>query len=298
MYFPFFLARGEEVEAILATICNYPDNKVIPILQPYTTDEDDTYSYARLVKVVNALVKNQKNFILIVQNEEDLNLLKKTLDNGEFDKYCIYGFYNTNENFRNVSQGKQIAILHEGEILDILDNDNIRYHIFLPTTVSNILYYISKYSKEKIVVIEDGFNKQVTNQLYPSLDIFKSRLCLEYKKMGIVGFGDYTVIGQDSTPGGGGNMNYITHVIHLTTENSQRLEVRHYLTTPIEEPNSAERSRKTLEKAYIEKDKFMFTSGIKMLEDKYHAGTTSLGTYKRIGMLNHIDVIYNILNRS
>lgn len=41
MYFPYLLARGEEVEAVLATVCTYTDNLVIPILEPFNNNEED-----------------------------------------------------------------------------------------------------------------------------------------------------------------------------------------------------------------------------------------------------------------
>jgi hypothetical protein len=153
MYFPYLLIRTEEVEAIISSVCTLGDNKVIPILVPYSEDEDELYSYGKLCKVIENLVKSQKHFILLIDHENDLAFLRAKFP--DLDSYCIHGYESHNGNYLSVNNGVKLAIIHSDQNHQVKDNPNILYHIFMPS-VLRFGTYINKYSKDKAIFKSPG----------------------------------------------------------------------------------------------------------------------------------------------
>jgi hypothetical protein len=293
MYFPYLVVRGEECEAIISTICVYSDNKIIPILEPHhTDDEEDLFFYKSLKKTIKHLLQNKKRFILLVNDEKDVISLKGSFKN--FNDYCILGFENDNPNLKRLSKS-QIAVIHRKQNNLFKDQDNILFHIFMPS-VLRFQTYVSQFDSRKTVLIEDGFICHQPNSEFPPYEDFNSELCFTYKSKNILGFGDFTILPEGYEPCSGAQANFITHVIHLTQKhpNLNKLVVYHFLITPSMEPDNRRRSEATVALAYNNRHLFMRTIGIKMLEDKYPS-YTSLGMYKRIGIAHHIDLIHSVI---
>lgn len=300
MYFPYLKARSEEANALVKTLCeqNSCDN-VIPIIQPCDPEEEEFFPGFR--KIVSNLIEHKKKFICLVGNESDLDRIKVEYPEGVFDEYCVYGFTNffpLDYNFKNG------AVIHE-EAIEVADNSEIIYHVFMPSVLQSDIFYSQNYPKEKAVYISDAFKKYSTNAEYPPVDTFNnSQLCYRYKEIGIAGFGDFTIMEGEAQVGGGGNQNTITHIIHLTNEGTSNagnpiIEANHFLTTPVQEPDIASRSIKTLNKAYEKRMDFCRTKGIEIIEDYCQENrSTSLGMYKRIGMMHHICLMDEIIKNN
>lgn len=294
MYFPYLLARGEEVEAVLATVCTYTDNLVIPILEPFNNnEEDELYSYPKLIKAVRELLNNRKRFVLVITDPSDLDQLRNEF--GNLDDYCIHGYDSLNPNLNN--DDREIAIIHRSQDRFIEDRDNIRYNIFMPS-VLRFATYLNRYDQAKKVLIEDGFIRHRPNSDYPPVEDFNSELCFTYRDQHILGFGDFTVLSEGDEPSSGGRAGDITHVIHLSlntqVEGLDRIRVYHYLTTPNEEPDTRNRSVRTVQRAYDDRNRFPHTIGINLIEQKINQ-STSLGMYKRIGIAHHIELMHTLL---
>lgn len=296
MYFPYLRARKEEVEAIVTTLCREGCDNVIPILYPSTDDEEELYTHATLKKAIINLVQNNRKFICVISEVNDLAYLKQEICSDKFDECCIYGFYNSFPLIKNFKYG---AVLHN-EVNSIIDSSSIDLHIFMPDILQKDIFFSNKFPKEKSVYITDSFDKKDKNSSYGTEDLFKnSSLCYNYKNYGLAGFGDFTILEKDYIVPSGGNPTNTTHVLHLTKEcakNCTNLYVRHFLTTPVEKVDISERSKSTIKKAYNNKDEFLRTKGIEMIENLFGEDrSTSLGMYKRIGIIHHISLINNII---
>lgn len=299
MYFPYLKAKGEEANALVGTLCsgnNY--NNVIPIIEPRDLEEEDFYS--GFIKIVDKLIEQQKKFICLVENEGDLKFLKDAYGERVFDEYCIYGFINF---FPQSHTFKNGAVIHT-EATNTIDDVKINYHIFMPSILQSDIFYTQNYPLEKAVYISDAFYKYPRNSDYPAMDAFNnSQLCYRYQRIGIAGFGDYTIMEGNFSSAGGGNQNTITHIVHLTSEETNNLgnpiiATNHFLTTPIEEPTISLRSMKTLEKTYNGSRNLFQSEGVNKLIEVYNNNrATSLGMYKRIGIMHHISLMNNIVNR-
>ena len=83
----------------------------------------------------------------------------------------------------------------------VFNHTNNAEMILLESTIT-IAQKVSKAFKLPVVVIEDGFAKQIKNADYPSRSDFSSAIG-EYKDAGLSGFGDYTITGSSFSEGGG-----------------------------------------------------------------------------------------------
>jgi len=288
VYFPYLVARGEEVNALIGLNILGPHSKVLPILQAYSDDDDTKYSYTALVKACKHLILKQNMFILIVEIGESIDDLEAIPD---FDTYCIRG-YNRNQ-FDSIvfDSDLRYALLHEYPSTVVCDNSNIDYHIFMPNVI--MFHTVLKmYPLDKVVPIADAFVKHEPNRDYPREDVFNTELPMTYANEGYVGFGDFTVLPYNSSIGGQANANEITHVIHITIfkDEHNMFYVDHYLTTPTEEPDNIRRSIKTIEKVIMNISKYETTTGIARL-GSLSGSSTSLGMYKRLGIMHHIELM-------
>jgi hypothetical protein len=173
----------------------------------------------------------------------------------------------------------------------IADNPNIQFHIFLPPT-PRALDYVELHPKNKRVVIENAFPVQRRNADYPKESFFSS-LYLTHKEH-FIGFGDFTIQIMDYIPSDGADAKTISPAIHLTYIKNKFIFVRHYTTTPTENPNFKNRIIETIDKVLCGKKLFYYSSGIKDLEDK-QGQSTSLAKFKEIGMKHHIDFVSNLI---
>lgn len=302
MYFPYMKAKSEEVSALVKTLCEGPKcENVIPIIESSPGAEEENKTYSGFNKLVSNLIASKRQFICLVREESDLDDLKREYPEEDFYEHCIYGFTNTFPQNYNFKRG---AVIHEEPVM-LNDGSEIEYHIFMPSVLQSDIFYPQKYPKEKQVYISDAFNKYPTNADYPQVDTFNnSQLCYRYKEIGIGGFGDFTILEGNAKSAGGGDQNTVTHIIHLTKEDVSNagnniIVTKHFLTTPIQEPDITSRSIKTLSKAYEKKDEFIPSKGIEILEEYCRSQrSTSLGMYKRIGMSHHICLMNDIIERN
>ncbi len=293
MYFPYLVARGEEANSLKDLTVLGGSSKVIPILQAFSDDDDIKYSYTALMKACRSLIEKKNKFILLVYLDDSLGELESI---SNFNTYCIRGYDYTDYANINFDENLEYALIHHHPITTINDNELVKYHIFMPSTLM-FDTYINSFPNNKIVVLADAFIRHEPNRDYPRIDIFNSELPFTFKSKGYVGFGDFTILPYNSIISGQANANDITHVIHLThIGEDTKLYVDHYLTTPSEEPDNSRRSVKTLNKVKPNISKYTPTCGINKLSTLISTGVaTSLGMYKRIGIMHHIELINSII---
>lgn len=293
MYFPYLKLRQQESLAVRNTVCRYADNKVVPVLEPYCENEAELYNYRYLTSTIEDLISSNKKFILIIDDENNLSVLKSRFIN--FNNYCIRGYYNDNPLVTNYQGTYDVAIIHRDRTIIIQDNNNIKYHIMMPSVLRSPRY-INNYPIEKIVNIENGFIKYSPNYKYPVSGTFDADGVFTFRQDGHAGFGDFTILEEGYDVPSGAQADKVTHVIHLTRKQDavQKLEVYHYLTTPAMEPDNRRRSELTIEKAYNDRHRFLHTLGIQLIIDKYPQAS-SPAYYKRIGIIHHIELMHSLV---
>ena len=294
MYFPILAARGEENKALMQVACISSTSKVIPILIPFHEEEDQMFSYKSLVSITKFLVDKKNKFILLISNEEDIHELRNNVP--DLDSYCIRGFkFKFRDNIKFEESVKYALIHHDQDLSTSFDDRRIEYHVFMPI-VSGLHNYIGMYPIRKRVLIEDGFIKHEPNSQYPPPDHFNSQLWRDSKLSSIAGFGDFTILGKDFIPTQQAKQSTVSHVIHLSCQESGTLHVCHYLTTPTQEIDIKNRSISTIKKAYDDLDRHVNSSAKNLIIKLYNRQMpTSLGMYKRIGIIHHIELICSLI---
>lgn len=291
MYFPYLKIRLYEKSAILNTIMKYEDNKVIPILDPFTNNDIiDFDDFSIGYKLIDFFIESKKKFILIVREQSEIEEISKHIAEGI--QYCIFGIYSSTIEYF-VSKDTKIAILHDSDKYRT-DNINILYHIF--TKEAQFNSFMSNFTKDKKVFLEDAFIACETNRDYPPENMF-SDLYSTYNRE-YVGFGDYLTLDRNFKIPDGANMNYITVALHLTYKpvNSNILKIRHYLTTPEDQIECKNRIKTTLKKAYDDRYMFYNTSGIAIMNELVVENKgTNLAKLKQISLQNHIDLIHSLI---
>lgn len=285
MYFPLLTARGVEKNVIVNSIAGQRFKNVIPVITPYIGLGESICNNANYISTVKSLIESEMSFISICKPSEVEEL---KLDIKNFDSFCIYGLF-SNDTYE-LSDKHSFAIIHDYPA-PVVDKQNILFHIFLPKMLASFSY-VEQFPHNKRVAIEDAFPAQNRNADYPIESVYSSLFAI-YKER-FVGFGDYTIQSMDFEPANGSNMTYVSPAIHLTYVRNNTIFVRHYATTPTENPDFSSRVKMTMNKALRDKGTFFYSTGMRDLEAKAATGT-SLAKLKEIGVTHHIEFINSLI---
>ena len=163
--------------------------------------------------------------------------------------------------------------------------------------------------KQGKVIFEDKFNKQDKNADYSkNVDEFFSDDHLFYADEGYVGFGDYSVIGNDYIESGFAPYAVAIHIVYFNTDNE--LRIRHFTSDSNRDISDvAGKFREALAK-YIEWEKEwqddrpdLFVDGspptyaMEVLNNHWANETyPGLPTLKKLSIMHHLELMGNFLN--
>ncbi|OOE34679.1 hypothetical protein BZG04_11140, partial [Salinivibrio kushneri] len=185
------------------------------------------------------------------------------------------------------------------EIKELIDSiENFSFNIFIKEGTGT--RYRKKFSDYSNVLLEDGFNKLERNSDYGGEEFF-SDLVYSYEEDGYFGFGDYSIVGDHFTEGGGQAR---ACAIHITYEEKQREEVwvHHFLSHPRESvEDGATLAAEAIEQLvlYVREawEPESYTEAIKDFFLIYDSGKqTSLAYVKKLSMRHHLELIDRLLD--
>lgn len=168
--------------------------------------------------------------------------------------------------------------------------------VFIDGKVSPSL--IQAFGALKKVIVRDGFISQARNADYPRLDFF-SDLHSTYAGSGYYGFGDFSVIGDEYSPGGGP-----AHAvaIHLTELNVAReIDTNHFISTRTTGTvDTAGKFMEALDKlvAHVRARRRSFTYSQACAEFEAHHTNQhfpGLPTVKRLSIRHHLELMESIV---
>jgi len=230
MYFPYFRGRQYELLALRELAKgNLLGKFVIPVIEP--------------VKMTSTLDSAIKSFndaqlpIALVFNPAVGDL---TNDSNTFESLYVQlnGSYIVPSVLLNKSaESTLMAFFSKGlpadKILTIMDNRDfidtykkLFYKVAPKFTLFPDERQIRRTVNQNKVLFEDKFNKQDRNADYPE-DEFFSEDHLFFKDEGYVGFGDYSIIGDEYLESGFAPYAVAIHIVYLTTDNT--LRIRHFI---------------------------------------------------------------------
>lgn len=242
MYHCYLRGKQFELLAIRNSIRKITEANITSIIEPVRESQRD------ILKCVECLKDNQAEYILIsnptcgelVRNQLALDsLISSVIEIDENVELAYIVDENTTinqvENFINQYKNQKFCILHAGqfsnhlELIDLLSTKiKFNKHIFIEECNSN--GYRNRYSAFTRVLIKDEFNKRIRNADYADhlLESF-SDLFNTFRDMEYQGFGDFSIIGNHFSEGGG---QAITAALHITFNAEEDIFIRHFLSEP------------------------------------------------------------------
>lgn len=317
MYYPYF--RGKQYELLLlkeqAGLFN--EKSITPIIEPVKKN------MASLQRSITELVKNETNFILIVNpslgdfskgaNPDVVSdLVDKLLriDIGSIlnnDKSITLGYLlepksnlSDFKDFLEKYKKYNIALVHNGfpkakQIKELIEGSNIVTNIFLEDTCSKL--YRKKFEDGERVLIRDGFKKK-SNRGYDYMEHF-SDLHVTYDEEKMTGFGDFLIAGSDYSESGGPAYAVAIHMTYIDDEEDNDMFVKHYVSDRNSTPDDpGGKFLEALRKLHndVDEQQIEVTSAVKeymkLYDQEHYPG---LGYAKKLSMLHHIEVIANFI---
>lgn len=314
MYYPYF--RGKQYELILLKdnaefLFN---NNIHPIIEPV---KHDFSALIRSMKVINEkgldctlivnpkageepppisrildeligdVFKDYKNISIgyMLQAKSKISDLVKHLKN-----YPKFSFTLLHHGFSN---GKELATAIESY-------DNIKTHAFIDSSPRKLYQKHFKRDGIKRVLIQNGFNTQKKNSLYPPSEHF-SELHATYDDEGMDGFGDYLIAGDDYTETGGPAYAVTIHITYLDAD--EDMFIYHFISDQKDSPTDP--GGKFLEaltklvKEINKPDSPIFKSKackeyLDLFKKKHYPG---LGYAKKLSMQHHIELIAHYIRQ-
>ncbi|GEN76914.1 sce7725 family protein [Chryseobacterium hagamense] len=300
MYFPFINAKQYDLDALCEIEVKHYDS-FIPVIIPA--------NITSCKRNITKLISKDIYFILVLNYGKkgfpDINQITEHFIDDSLKNYknfsIAYVIQKETEKFEIANYIQSFptlkkSLIHGFEFGDrkLLKNlSNVEYNIFLTDFVNSS--YIEQVSNSNSVLVNDGFLKQSRNVDYPPKNIFKTHL-FDYHSKNAVGFGDFTIIGNNDTTG----FAAFSVALHLTVLNNSSLFIYHFVSD--DKDGQSEIARKyndalTELDDFVNKNKVFITTGIIGFQESYKSGHyPGLGIPKKWSIKNHVEQICNYLS--
>lgn len=175
----------------------------------------------------------------------------------------------------------------------LADFDDQPPHIFFELYCPKL--YRRHFHKNRRVLLRDGFKKR-RNADHPKLEAF-SELHITFEDEGVDGFGDFSIVGDDFTEGGGPAYAVAIHLTYIDEEKDGQMFIRHFVSATRDTPTDpagkfGEALGDLAELANSNQSKFYKTEALSellALHDKGHF--PGLGYVKKLSMKHHIETL-------
>lgn len=151
----------------------------------------------------------------------------------------------------------------------------------------------------KRVLLRDGFERR-RNADHPAVELF-SDLHVTYDEEDMEGFGDFLIVGDDYTEGGGPAYAVAIHLTFVDPDKDEVMYIYHFVSTTKDTPTDpagkfAQALGKLIEKLDSGKSSLFESSAIKEFRDLHKKGHfPGLGYVKKLSMNHHIETLADFL---
>lgn len=303
MYFPYFRGRQYELLALkeLAT-SKLITPSVVPVVEPVKLIPALNNSLAAFEKsslpiglilnpnvgdladeaetinqLLDRLGANAKTIPSVLLNESTEAIMQKLME-------------------KNILEKDILAVLNNRDYLDIycdLFNEDFPKYTLCPydRTIRRSV------SKNK-VLFENRFNKKSRNADYPK-DEFFSDDHLDYMNDGYLGFGDYSIVGDEYIESGFAPYAVAIHIVYFADDNSIR--IKHFISDSNDDISDvAGKFYEAVSKLYSwynNGQERQITTGLQTLLNHYTNRTyPGLPTLKKLSIMHHLELIGKFLD--
>lgn len=313
MYQPYI--RGKQFELIgireLTTPVLLPNkSKVSPIIEPVKDS-------STLKTTIKELANNDINFTVIINPQvgtfkntnEIFSVIREAVGNSK--NYQIGVIFHGNIDHNRVIGILQryndvipaLSIIHNAvfdNVADILklyqEHFTINYNVINLSLTSR--RYFRNFEQNTRIELDDYFNAQTKNSDYLKVDESNfSEEHLYYHVEGFEGFADYLSIGEEYSETG-----FLPYAvaIHLSyaEQGTNRIKVKHFVSDSNDDQSDiAGKFAEALEKLIAWCDQTGYNSVAIPIFREYHTNGhfPGLGTLKKLSLMNHIDLVLNLI---
>ncbi len=312
MYFPYLRSKQYELLALREIVSKWHGSGlVLPIIEPISKTDRDLKLFAkalskagaRYILIENPSVGARKGEQKYIQSLIDSN---KALNSKIGIAYIVLKDTKKSDvaRFSARHSGHKLTLVHRevaDDLVEILKFSAVKDFEYNVVVKGKLISQgqISKFPVGNLVVVQDGFLKKPRNADYPSEEKFES-LYAVYSELGYAGYGDFSIVGNNFSDGGGGKL--YTVAIHLTVDRQKDIYTKHFLS----EKRDYEDKRDTLIKealreavTFIKSNKRLldFSIGCQEFVDIYDSGSsTSLALLKKYSMKHHTELMIELLS--
>lgn len=303
MYFPYFRGRQYELLALkeLAT-SELITSSVVPIVEPVKLIPALNNSLAAFENsnLPIGLILNPNVGDLVDEAETIHQLLDRlganiaTIPSVLLNKSTKATMLKLTEN--GVLETDTLAVLNNRDYLDIyldLFNENLPKY-----TLCQYDRTIRRSISKNKVLFENRFNKKSRNADYPE-DEFYSDDHLDYTADGYLGFGDYSIVGDEYIESGFAPYAVAIHIIYFADDNS--LRIKHFISDSNDDISDvAGKFYEAVSKLYnwyINGQERQITTGLQTLLNHYKNKTyPGLPTLKKLSIMHHLELVGKYLD--
>ncbi len=309
MYHPYFRGKQFELIAIRETAGLMAEAGFVPIIEPVRE------ALKGLERTLQEICRADGEAVVIVNpfhgdHAEDgvsiSSLLKKSFldEKGIVAGILLRSDMNTDEALACYEKHKahNPTFVHAGfteakslaeKLGDILPETR---HVFFEKQCHKLYRKHFKGSGER-VLLRDGFERR-RNADHPTLEMF-SDLHVTYDEEDMDGFGDFLIVGDDYTEGGGPAYAVAIHLTFIDPDKDDVMYVYHFVSTTKDTPTDpggkfAQALDKLVKKLDSGASKLFESSAIKEFRDLHNKGHfPGLGHVKKLSMKHHIETLAN-----
>lgn len=309
MYFPYLRGRQFDLIAIRELLeKDLIDEHIVPIIEPIKLS-------STLISTLTSFVERERE-ILLIQNPCVGNF------DDELEGHDLY------ENYVELLKSPYIVITHflnnssETEIHDIASNidKSIEDLAIIHEEISLLPVYKEIYSEQKpkyniipydqsfrrrlrgqnLICLKDEFKKQKRNTDYSlKVDEFFSEEHLHYSSEGLIGFSDYSVVGNDYSEGGFAPYAIALHIVYFSYDDNddEVLRIRHFVSDSNDDiRDPALKCSQALNKlstwiTTIHKKNVYTYAMEQLLEHFYRGSYPGLPSLKKLSLMHHIQLM-------
>lgn len=310
MYYPYFRGKQFELIAIREMAQLLADNNFIPVIEPVRESlnglkralEAINEAGGKAIVIVNPYYGDHQDNGANISNflEEGFSgsdnisagiLLRNGMSVDDamscFEQHASHNRVLVHAGF---TEPKDLATKFESYMSELTN-------IFIDD-YSKLLYR-KHFGSSKRILIRDGFNRQ-RNADYPEVEMF-SELHATYPELGMEGFGDFLMVGDAYTEGGGPAYAVAIHLTFIDRNKDDVMYIYHFVSDTKDTPTDpagkfGQALGKLIRKLESGNSGLLETNAIKEFKELYEKRHfPGLGYVKKLSMKHHIETLIDYL---
>lgn len=314
MYYPYFRGKQFELITIRETAALMADAGFIPIIEPVRE------ALSGLEKTLKAICDANGHAIVIVNpyhgdHQEDGAVITKLLQDNYIGNSSIsagillsaetslaQALAAFEDHKRHNPTFVHAGFAEQKRLAEYLgENIPKTQHVFFEEHAN--VRYRKHFDVSNRILLRDGFKRR-KNSEYAQIPVEEfSELHLTYSELNVNGFGDFLIVGDSYSEGGGPAYAVAIHLTFIDPDKDDVMFVYHFVSTKNDTPTDpagkfAQALKKLIDKLDSGGSKLFESSAIKEFRELHNKGHfPGLGYVKKLSMRHHIETFSNYLRK-